>query len=255
MRMLRWGLAAALIFGLFMAGSGAVFAKQNLLLAALRGDLETVSALVHNGADINQTNRSGNTPLMHAAGRGHADVVRFLIERGANIDHKNSMNLDALAVAASAGQKSVVELLRKSETIRRSTAAGFAPPIPSGSNSGGDTSAGAAVAPAKRIKQLQMLREQGLITEAEYASKINTIAGVVGDDSVSGRLKRLAMLQSARLLSAEEAMAKRREILAAISPHTMKPVEGLALLRDLKIRGLISAAEAAPLRKAFIDAI
>ncbi len=100
-----------------------------------------------------------------------------------------------------------------------------------------------------------MLRKQELITEAEYASKVGEIAGGAGDDSIAGRLSRLAALQTAGLLSAEEFAAKRREILSTISPAAMEPAEGLALLKGLLAKGTISQTEATPLRKAFMDAL
>jgi len=70
----------------------------------------------------------------------------------------------------------------------------------------------------------------------------------------SGR-PRLAVLQTAGLRCAEEFTAKRREILSTISPAVMEHAEGLALLIGLLAKGALLQTEAAPLRKAFMDAL
>ena len=126
---------------------------------------------------------------------------------------------------------------------------------PSGSPSAGSRTTGRDDSLEQRINKLRMLRKQELITEAEYASKVGEIAGGAGDDSIAGRLSRLATLQTAGLISAEDFVAKRREILSTISPAAMEPAEGLALLKDLLAKGTISQTEATPLRKAFMDAL
>ena len=52
--------------------------------------MEVVRALVGAGADLDQCNRSGVTPLSNAARRrGHVEVVRAVLEAGAdfNLNH------------------------------------------------------------------------------------------------------------------------------------------------------------------------
>lgn len=59
--------------------------------AVLVANLETIQLLHERGADVNQSNDDGNTPLHSAAFLGRSDVVAWLIEQGAN---PNAMNLE-----------------------------------------------------------------------------------------------------------------------------------------------------------------
>jgi uncharacterized protein len=54
-----------------------------LILVALRGDMNAVRRLIAHGAEVNATNRAGDTALMIAAIQGHYEVVRLLISKGA----------------------------------------------------------------------------------------------------------------------------------------------------------------------------
>ncbi|MEK0435384.1 MAG: hypothetical protein RL369_1433, partial [Pseudomonadota bacterium] len=83
-----------------------------LMLAAALGEAETIEALLHQGADPNERDRSGTTALMIAAGHNHIRAVRALIR-----DHKtkvhlnNSIGADALCHAAAQGNVEMVSLL------------------------------------------------------------------------------------------------------------------------------------------------
>jgi ankyrin repeat protein len=57
-----------------------------LLMAADRGDLDSVIYYIDRGVDINFTSDEGVSPLMYAASNGHLEIVRFLVENGAEID-------------------------------------------------------------------------------------------------------------------------------------------------------------------------
>jgi len=59
-------------------------AEADLLVAASRGDVDAVRALLEQGADADATNEYGATPLILATVNGHADVVQALIEGGAD---------------------------------------------------------------------------------------------------------------------------------------------------------------------------
>jgi hypothetical protein len=52
--------------------------------AARDGDLARVVELVNGGADIDERDHNGSTPLMLAMYHGHADVARLLVERGSD---------------------------------------------------------------------------------------------------------------------------------------------------------------------------
>jgi len=54
--------------------------------AAKTGDINTVKALIDQGADVNQAGKGGATALAYAVIAGHRDVAGLLIEKGADID-------------------------------------------------------------------------------------------------------------------------------------------------------------------------
>ena len=81
--------------------------------------IEAIKLLLARGADINQANDAGNTPLIGAAIRGEPALVEFLLQNGANPDAKNGVGLTAMDVAAGSSDNSllpnplVAEVLRK----------------------------------------------------------------------------------------------------------------------------------------------
>ncbi|HEU4688566.1 MAG TPA: ankyrin repeat domain-containing protein [Vicinamibacterales bacterium] len=79
--------------------------------------LETVSAALNLGSDINGTNPAGDTALHVAANQGYDSVVKLLVEQGADLNARNAKGLTPLgALEARAGartaRKSTIDLLR-----------------------------------------------------------------------------------------------------------------------------------------------
>uniref|UniRef100_A0A183C3I5 ANK_REP_REGION domain-containing protein n=1 Tax=Globodera pallida TaxID=36090 RepID=A0A183C3I5_GLOPA len=86
--------------------------ENPLTLAAGGGHTEMVKLLLDSGADLEEPNDEGYTPLMEASREGHLDVVELLLNRGANVNAKIEDGLETpLTLAASGGFKNVVELL------------------------------------------------------------------------------------------------------------------------------------------------
>lgn len=63
-----------------------------------------VSLLLDHGADVEEPNDEGYTPLMEASREGHKTVVELLLNRGANVNAKIDDGLETpLTLAASGG--------------------------------------------------------------------------------------------------------------------------------------------------------
>ena len=83
----------------------------SLILAAKRGDYDTVKELLDNGANVNQTNKNGWTALHAAAYEGHTEVVALLLEWGANVNQADDSGATVLSMAACKGHIEIVRLL------------------------------------------------------------------------------------------------------------------------------------------------
>jgi ankyrin repeat protein len=72
-----------------------------LMKAADRGDLGSVNALLHGGADVNSHDQRGWTPLMHASKstRASSKIIEALITAGADVNAKDRVGRTALICA------------------------------------------------------------------------------------------------------------------------------------------------------------
>lgn len=82
----------------------------DLLEAAMYDDLEAAKALVESGADINQTNDYGHTPLILACNYGYEDLAKYLVDEGADVNVQGQDGGTAL-IAASSNSLALVDLL------------------------------------------------------------------------------------------------------------------------------------------------
>jgi len=87
------------------------YGRTALMIAANRGHADVVAYLLDQGANIEHTDRNGDTALLLAT--YHPKVVQLLIERGANINHQNNAGITTLMNAASFGKVPTVKLLLK----------------------------------------------------------------------------------------------------------------------------------------------
>ncbi|MEK7995758.1 MAG: ankyrin repeat domain-containing protein, partial [Planctomycetota bacterium] len=79
--------------------------------AAVAGDANEINALLSKGAQIDQKNRMGWTPLLTALNNNQFAVAELLIAKGADANAKDNRGETALALAVKAGQKALVEQL------------------------------------------------------------------------------------------------------------------------------------------------
>jgi|GEM_PF-7072080 len=84
---------------------------MDLLAAARLGDTDAIRALLESGAEINNGDRWGVTPLLAAATEGHADVTRLLLESGADLTACDVSGWTALICAAHHAHVEIVRML------------------------------------------------------------------------------------------------------------------------------------------------
>ncbi len=82
-----------------------------LMVAATLGKLDVVKCLVELGADLEAKDGAGRTALMMVANWGKLDVVKCLAECGADLEAKDMHGRTALMWAATEGQIEVVKYL------------------------------------------------------------------------------------------------------------------------------------------------
>ncbi|MCE1245766.1 MAG: ankyrin repeat domain-containing protein [Firmicutes bacterium] len=87
---------------------------NNLLVAAEKGDYETVKECVRKGADVNTQTASGATPLFIAAKKGYRNIVSYLLLMHANFKIADSKGLTPLHIAANNGHKEIAHILAES---------------------------------------------------------------------------------------------------------------------------------------------
>ncbi len=92
------------------------FGEYPLDVAAVRGDVGEVLALLEAGASINQRAELGNTALHEAASQGHEAVVTLLLEWGADPTIVNDYGQTPLDVATLTKEHSVVAILSGSRS-------------------------------------------------------------------------------------------------------------------------------------------
>ena len=80
-----------------------------LMMAALRGQLDSTQKLLARGATVN---RAGWTPLHYAASGPEPKVLALLLDRGAIVDAPSPNRTTALMMAARYGSEDAVRLLR-----------------------------------------------------------------------------------------------------------------------------------------------
>jgi uncharacterized protein len=90
--------------------------SESQLLAAVKADdIADVRRLLDGGADINQQDEQGWTPLNWAAGKGSLPLVSLLLERGADIFKVGRDLRTPYMIALAAGHADVARLLRDAE--------------------------------------------------------------------------------------------------------------------------------------------
>lgn len=64
---------------------------------------ENTNFLIQNGANVNQANAFGKTPLFYAIEFNRLDIIKLLLDNGANVNQKYINNNEKLALSANIG--------------------------------------------------------------------------------------------------------------------------------------------------------
>jgi len=103
----RLGLALV-----FIAAMPALASSSDPLIDAARSDdLQTVTTLLRQGADVNAREEDGTTPLAWAANHSNLPLVEFLLSKGANPDLTNELGVGPLSLAITNGSTEIVKVL------------------------------------------------------------------------------------------------------------------------------------------------
>lgn len=87
----------------------------SLIEAVKNGDYAEAEKLIRDGAEVNQQDEQGWTPLNFAAGKGDLSIVKLLVENGAEIFKVGRDRRTPYMIALAAGRVSVVKYLREME--------------------------------------------------------------------------------------------------------------------------------------------
>jgi ankyrin repeat protein len=89
-------------------------ATRRLRGAAIEGWTKTAAEAIRFGANVDETNEYGTTPLILAAIRGHDRIVKLLLDAGADPNRENDDRVSPmLGAAANCNDPVVTELLRQ----------------------------------------------------------------------------------------------------------------------------------------------
>jgi hypothetical protein len=80
----HYDIYAFIIVVLLMTTGCAV--KSSLINAASKGDTLTTQKQIKEGANINEVDKNGATPLMHAIWNGQTETAKALVNMGADLN-------------------------------------------------------------------------------------------------------------------------------------------------------------------------
>jgi len=94
-----------------------VSSSITLTSAVPSGDESAVSALIANGANVNESTGGGQTPLILAVIFGHTHIVRLLVDAGADPQQRDNLGLNAIDWAKRRGINDALDILTNTRRV------------------------------------------------------------------------------------------------------------------------------------------
>lgn len=108
----KWILFLSGILLLILPLIGFQTSHDDIIEAAMKGDLAKIQALVEENPDlVNVKDQEQSTPLHRAAEAGHLKIVKYLIKEGAEVNAWNNAHQNPLLYAAYKGHSEIVNYL------------------------------------------------------------------------------------------------------------------------------------------------
>ncbi len=95
----------------YLLDNGADLKGMTIIEWASVGLLEKVKESTGNGADINQKNVNGWTPLIASIFRDHLDIIKFLVKIDVDLNIEENRGLTGLMIASERGNLEIVKIL------------------------------------------------------------------------------------------------------------------------------------------------
>ena len=90
---------------------GCSLSRSAMIRSAGSGDVATMTMLYKEGANLDERDKMGRTPLMHALWGIRTDAAKYLINAGADLKAKDNNGCDILMYAADYYQPEIVSIL------------------------------------------------------------------------------------------------------------------------------------------------
>jgi hypothetical protein len=101
-----------------------------LTQAVTSGDAGAVSAVLANGADVNERTGGGQTPIILATIFGHTHLIPLLLEAGADPQLRDNLGLNAIDWAQRRGATEAIDVLKNKTTATPATRPASQPQTP-----------------------------------------------------------------------------------------------------------------------------
>ena len=111
MKLIAKSIMTALLACLVFAPSALAGASDDLDTAIFMADTSGAQAAIAQGANVNEKDKGGITPLMETADLGRPEITRLLIEKGADVNAVDKNGYTPLMHAAATGRTEVAQIL------------------------------------------------------------------------------------------------------------------------------------------------